>query len=84
MWGPVAEIRSSPEEQENSAALLISTVPQLYESLKELLLATEEALMNNGIGCECTRCEKAKQDAYRALGFAEGETSLKEGGPGSC
>ena len=72
MRGPVAEIRSSPEEQENSAAHLICAVPQLYESLKDLLLATEEALMNNGIRREYTHCEKDKQYAYRALGFAEG------------
>ena len=42
-----------------------------------------EALIEKGIGCECERCEKAKQTAYRAIGFAEGKTILKEGGPGS-
>ena len=47
MRGPVAEICSSPEEQENSTVHLICAGPQLYESLKELLLATEDALMND-------------------------------------
>ena len=51
MRGSVAEIRSSTEEQENSAEHLNYALPLLNESLMELLFATEEALMNNGIGC---------------------------------
>jgi len=39
--------------------------------------------MQNGEGCECDRCDAAKHAAYRALGFAEGRTRLKEGQSGT-
>ena len=81
--GIVAQVTNKHSEISAANAHLISAAPQLYKALKELLHSCEEALMENGIGCECERCEKAKQTAYRAIGFAEGKTTLKEGGQGS-
>ena len=75
---------SGPRADGGSRAHLISAAPKLYQALKEFLLSSEEALMKEGIGCECDRCEKARKEAYRAIGFAEGKTTLKEGGPGSA
>ena len=80
----IAEICSQPNKISDANAHLISAAPQLYQALKEFLRSSEEALMKDGIGCECERCEKARQEAYRAIGFAEGKTTLKEGGPGSA
>ncbi len=82
--GPVAAIQSTPHEHASADAHLVCAAPRLYEALKELLLSAEDALINQGIGCECSRCEQAKKQAYRAIGFAEGKTTLKEGGPGSA
>ena len=81
--GTVAQITTQPAQISAANAHLISAAPQLYQALKEFLLSSEKALMENGIGCECERCVNAKQAAYRAIGYAEGKTSLKEGGPGS-
>jgi len=69
------------EEEVVANAHLIASAPKLYQALKELLLATEDALIFNDIGCECDRCNLAKDAAYRAIGFAEGKTKLKEGDP---
>ena len=69
----------SKGDQANRDAHLIAAAPLLYEALKELLASTEEALFEHNQGCECDRCEAAKSRAYRALGWAEGKTSLKEG-----
>lgn len=69
----------SSYEETNSAAHLICAAPQLYEALKQLLISTEEALIRDGVGCECEQCNAAKGLAYRAIGFAEGKTVLKEG-----
>ena len=82
--GMIAEICSQPNQISDANAHLISAAPKLYQALKEFLLSSEEALMKDGVGCECERCEKARQEAYRAIGFAEGKTTLKEGGPGSA
>jgi hypothetical protein len=82
--GIVAQVNNKHFEISAANAHLISAAPQLYKALKELLLSCEEALIEKGVGCECERCEKAKQMAYRTIGFAEGKTSLKEGGPGSA
>ena len=82
--GMIAEICPQPNQISDANAHLISAAPMLYQALKEFLLSSEEALMKDGIGCECERCEKARQEAYRAIGFAEGKTTLKEGGPGSA
>ena len=82
--GMIAEICSQPNQISDANAHLISAAPKLYQALKEFLLSSEEALIKDGVGCECERCEKARQEAYRAIGFAEGKTTLKEGGPGSA
>ena len=81
--GTVAKITRQPAQISAANAHLICAAPQLYQALKEFLLSSEKALMENGIGCECEHCVNAKQAAYRAIGFAEGKTSIKEGGPGS-
>lgn len=75
-------VEFSPQEnpvESTANAHLLAAAPLLYKALQELLLATEEALMEKNIGCECLRCENAKQAAYQALGFAEGKNTLKEG-----
>lgn len=69
------------EDEAVANAHLIASAPKLYKALKELLLSTEDALMSDDIGCECERCNQAKDGAYRAIGFAEGKTKLKEGDP---
>ena len=82
--GMIAEFSSQRNQISDANAQLISGARKLYQDLKEFLLSSEEALMKDGVGCECERCEKARQEAYRAIGFAEGKTTLKEGGPGSA
>ena len=79
----VAEVRTDDEERQAPDAHLITAAPLLYEALRELLDSTEAGLMQNGEGCECDRCDAAKHAAYRALGFAEGRTRLKEGQSGT-
>ena len=77
-------VKLSTEENKEASvanAHLIAAAPMLYQALKELLISTDEALISNNIGCECQRCEQAKQASYRAIGFAEGRTMLKEGDP---
>ena len=76
----IVELSTEENKEESVAnAHLIAAAPMLYEALKELLISTDEALISNNIGCECERCEQAKQASYRAIGFAEGRTLLKEG-----
>ncbi len=79
----VTEVRTSDEERQAPDAHLITAAPLLYEALRELLDSAEQGLMQNGEGCECDRCDDAKHAAYRALGFAEGRTRLKEGQSGT-
>ena len=79
----VAEVQTKDEDRQAPDAHLITAAPLLYEALRELLDSTEAGLMKNGEGCECERCESAKHAAYRALGFAEGRTGLKEGQSGT-
>ena len=69
---------SQPNQISDANAYLISAAPKLYQALGNFAFS-EEALMKDGIGCECDRCEKARQEAYRAIGFAEGN-DFKEGG----
>ncbi len=80
---PVAEVQNQDPEAMAPDAHLVAAAPLLYEALRELLASTETALHDQGIGCECDRCEAAKQLAYRAIGHAEGKTPLKEGMPGT-
>jgi len=77
----IASDEMSNEAETIANVHLIASAPKLYEALKELLLATEDALMSKNIGCECERCNSAKGEAYKAIGFAEGKTRLKEGDP---
>ena len=79
----VAEVQTKDEGRQAPDAHPITAAPLLYEALRELLDSTEAGLMKNGEGCECERCESAKHAAYRALGFAEGRTRLKEGQSGT-
>ncbi len=79
----VAEVQTKDKDRQAPDAHLITSAPLLYEALRELLDSTEAGLMKNGEGCECERCESAKHAAYRALGFAEGRTRLKEGQSGT-
>lgn len=79
---PIVELSIEENKEESVAnAHLIAAAPLLYQALKELLISTEEALISENIGCECKRCEMAKQASYQAIGFAEGKTTLKEGDP---
>lgn len=79
----VAAVQNRNEDAMAPDAHLITAAPMLYDALKELLLSVEAALHEDGVGCECERCEHAKQAAYRAIGFAEGRTRLKEGMSGT-
>ena len=36
-------------------------------------LHPKEALLKDGFGCECERCNQARHHAYQALGNAEGQ-----------
>ncbi len=76
----IVELSTAENTEESVAnAHLIAAAPMLYQALKELLISTEDSLISNNIGCECQRCEQAKHASYRAIGFAEGRTLLKEG-----
>ena len=76
----IVELSTEENNDETVAnAHLIAAAPKLYEALKELLIATDEALISDNIGCECQRCELAKQASYQAIGLAEGRSVLKEG-----
>ncbi|MBF0279508.1 MAG: hypothetical protein HQM13_17045 [SAR324 cluster bacterium] len=76
----IVELSIGENKEESVAnAHLIAAAPMLYEALKELLISTDEGLIANNTGCECERCEQAKQASYQAIGFAEGRTLLKEG-----
>jgi hypothetical protein len=77
------ELPARDDDEHRANLHLLAAAPQLYEALLELLLSHEEALMQSGDGCESERCEAARQQAYQALGVAEGRVRLKEGEPGT-
>ena len=80
----IVDLSTQQNKEESAAnAHLIAAAPLLYQALTELLISTEEALIAENIGCECNRCDRAKQASYRAIGLAEGKTTLKEGDPRS-